>query len=171
MARSAKAEAGERGHRAEQAKVSAALRKVRFSAVPERRRIGLRASWLLPLCAFGVGFAQTSLRAQARLADALQPIHYNQVARVVLRVASLPRLDAERRSFEAEVISAVPEGVPARILVHWSAPNGAGPYGRGNKPPAQFPEIIPGQTWRMAVVMRPPWGPRNPHAFDYERHL
>jgi len=97
MARSAKAEAGERGHRAEQAKVSAALRKVRFSAVPERRRIGLRASWLLPLCAFGVGFAQTSLRAQARLADALQPIHYNQVARVVLRVASLPRLDAERR--------------------------------------------------------------------------
>src|SRR5690606_35985778 len=78
-ARSAKAEVGESGPRVEQAKGSATVRKVRFSAVQGWRRIGLRASWLLPLCAFGVGFAQTSPRAQARLADALQPIHHNQV--------------------------------------------------------------------------------------------
>ncbi len=126
---------------------------------------------MLPLCAFALGFGLTSLRAEQRLADALAPIHHNQVARVVLQVASLPRLDASRRSFEANVISSVPPGVPSRIWVNWPAPGGAGPYGRGSAPPAEFSDIIPGQQWRMALVMRPPWGPRNPHAFDYEAHL
>src|SRR5690606_3266925 len=105
-----------------------------------------------------------------RLADRLHEDNENKVSRVVLRVAGLPRLNPDSRQFEAEVISSIPKGVPSRIQVSWSAAQWAGPYGRADRPPAAFPELVPGQVWRMALTLRRPQGARNPQAFDYEAY-
>src|SRR5690606_4739179 len=66
----------------------------------------------------------------------------------------------------------VPSGVPARIQVRWNAGRYPGPYGpRPGSKPEEFPELIPGQVWRMALVLRTPHGQRNPHGFDYEGYV
>lgn len=128
---------------------------------------------LLPAWALAAGLALTLVRAEHRLADALDPGNENQVSRVVLRVAELPRQAADSRQFVAEVMSSIPAGVPSRIHVSWAAPNWAGPYGGAGRAPAEpyaFPVLMPGQVWRMALTLKKPHGARNPQAFDYERH-
>ncbi|NYT66085.1 DNA internalization-related competence protein ComEC/Rec2 [Alcaligenaceae bacterium] len=125
---------------------------------------------LLPLLAVALGLALTIVRVEHRLADALTPDNENKVSRVVLRIAELPRLGPDSRHFQAEVISSKPAGVPTRIQVSWAAGTWTGPYGNPNKPPANFPELIPGQVWRMSLTLKPPHGLRNPHAFDYEAY-
>src|SRR5690606_13205841 len=55
----------------------------------------------------------------------------------------------------------------------WNSGHYAGPYAdpaRSAKG-ADFPELIPGQVWRMALILRQPHGSRNPHGFDYEGHI
>ncbi|RTZ47804.1 DNA internalization-related competence protein ComEC/Rec2 [Candidimonas sp. SYP-B2681] len=131
---------------------------------------------LLPLWAALAGLLLTIARAEHRLADALDASNENKVSRVVLRVAALPRLGPDSRQFEAEVLSSIPQGVPSRIQVSWTAPNWAGPYGRRDRASSDdakpyFPEIIPGQVWRMSLTLKNPNGNRNPHAFDYESYL
>lgn len=128
---------------------------------------------LLPVWAALAGLLVTVVRADHRLADELDAINENRVSRVVLRIAALPRVSPDSRQFEAEVLSSIPDGVPSRILVSWAAPNWAGPYGRASKATAEadFPELIPGQIWRMALTLKKPHGNRNPHAFDYEAYL
>lgn len=126
---------------------------------------------LLPLWAGLLGFAITVARVEHRLSDALAPDNENKVTRVELRIAGLPRLSPDGRQFEADVISSMPEGVPSRILVSWQAPGWAGPYGRADRAPAEFPDLVPGQVWRMALTLKTPVGRRNPHAFDYESYL
>ncbi|HEU0231563.1 MAG TPA: DNA internalization-related competence protein ComEC/Rec2 [Burkholderiaceae bacterium] len=118
-----------------------------------------------------IAFASTVWRAQALLDDRLAPDNENKVSRVVLRIATLPRLSPDRRQFEAEVLSSRPMGVPSRILVSWSLGKWGGPYGSGDSRPADFPDLIPGQIWRMALTLKVPHGERNPHGFDYEGHL
>lgn len=131
-----------------------------------------RHKWriLLPVWAMVLGFSLTALRIEHRLADSLDADNVNKVSRVVLRIASLPRLEPNSRYFEAEVLSSQPLGVPSRIMVSWSGSNYKGPYGRSDDEPAEFPELIPGQVWRMALTLRPTHGLRNPNAFDYEAH-
>ncbi|MER1968659.1 DNA internalization-related competence protein ComEC/Rec2 [Castellaniella sp. GW247-6E4] len=124
---------------------------------------------LIWLAACG-GFAWTVAQAQARLGDVLVDGNVNRVTRVDLRVVGLPRLDPDRRQFEAEVLAARPEGVPRRILVTWGAPGWRGPYASPAEPVQPFPLVAPGQIWRMALVTRPVRAAVNPHAFDYERH-
>lgn len=133
---------------------------------------------LLPVWAALAGLLITAARAEHRLADELQPINENQVSRVVLRIAELPKSSPDSRQFEAEVLSSIPEGIPSRIQVSWAAPNWAGPYGGGARDADRsdagqdvFPELIPGQIWRMALTMKKPHGNRNPHAFDYEAYM
>ncbi|NYT60738.1 DNA internalization-related competence protein ComEC/Rec2 [Alcaligenaceae bacterium] len=126
---------------------------------------------LLPLWAALAGLLLTAGRAEYRLSDSLDASNENRVSRVVLRVAALPRLSPDSRQFEAEVISSIPSGVPSRILVSWTAPDWAGPYAQASRKPAHFPEIIPGQVWRMSLTLKKPHGNRNPHAFDYESYL
>ena len=119
-----------------------------------------------------LGMLYGTLRVEHRLADALDPVNEDKVTRVVLRVAELPRLGHQSRGFTAEVLSSVPEGVPSRIQVRWNAGRYSGPYGpRPNDQPSEFPDILPGQVWRMALVLRSPHGSRNPHGFDYEGHV
>src|SRR3546814_14697159 len=91
--------------------------------------------------------------------------------RSVLRIAGLVRLDSNRRRFEAEVISSKPSGVPSRIQVSWRSGKWGGPYGRFNAGSARFPDLAPGQVWRMALTLKSPHGARNPHGFDYEGYL
>lgn len=118
------------------------------------------------------GFIYGAARAELRLSDALDPANEDKVTRVVLRVAELPRLGSESRLFVADVLSSVPDGVPSRIQVRWNSTRYSGPYGpRAGKPPEAFPEIVPGQVWRMALVLRKPHGARNPGGFDYEGHV
>src|SRR5690606_10443911 len=116
------------------------------------------------------GFAWTVALAQHRLADVLAHINVDRVTRVDLRIVGLPRLDPDRRRFEAEVLSARPEGAPRRILVTWGAPGWRGPYASPAEPAHAFPLLAPGQVWRMALVTRPVHAALNPHAFDAERH-
>lgn len=119
------------------------------------------------------GLLYGAVWVEHRLADALDPGNVDKVTRVVLRVAELPRRESESRIFVADVLSSVPEGVPTRIQVRWNSGRYSGPYGpRPGRPSAtEFPELFPGQVWRMALVLREPHGGRNPHGFDYEGHV
>lgn len=132
---------------------------------------GYRWRLVLPLWAGVAGLLVTTARVEYRLADALDDGNENRVSRVVLRIAGLPRISPDSRHFEADVLSSSPGGVPSRIQVTWTAPNWSGPYGRGAGPVAEFPELVPGQVWRMALTLKKPHGARNPHAFDYESYL
>ncbi|NLC36974.1 MAG: DUF4131 domain-containing protein, partial [Alcaligenaceae bacterium] len=114
-----------------------------------------RAAPLLWLALAAVaGLAYGSARVEARLADALDASNEDKVTRVVLRVAELPRLEPDSRIFVADVLSSIPEGVPGRIQVRWNSGDYAGPYGRRAEQGAasRFPELLPGQVWRMALI-------------------
>jgi competence protein ComEC len=140
----------------------------------QRQSLRPRASvyrLLMPLWAFVLGLLITAARVEQRLADELAPGNENQVARVVLRVAGLVRVQPDSRQFGADVISSRPDGVPSRIQVSWSAPGRGGPYGRFNQEKFDFPELVPGQLWRMTLTLKKPHGARNPHAFDYESYM
>ncbi|RIY39622.1 DNA internalization-related competence protein ComEC/Rec2 [Neopusillimonas maritima] len=129
------------------------------------------ATVLLVLWAFGATFTYVVWRAEARLHDRLALSNENLVSRVELRVAGLPRIKSRSRQFEAEVLSSRPSGVPSRIMVNWGAKGYAGPYADEQGEVAQFPEIIPGQVWKMALILKTPHGARNPHGFDYEAYV
>lgn len=129
----------------------------------------LRASILCLLSAWA-GFVFTVLCAQARLAQALADGNVDRVSRVTLRVDSLPRLQPDRLTFEAVVLDAHPGGVPERVRVRWPAAGWRGPYAPARPPDPPFPEVRPGQVWRMALVLRPVRAAQNRHAFDAEAH-
>lgn len=133
-----------------------------------RRRLLLGLSW--GLLAWWLGFCLTAVWAQLRLAQQLDPSNVDKVSRVVVRVASLPRLQVDRISFDAEVLQAHPSGVPQTIRVNWPAPGWRGPYAEPAAPDPPFPEVYPGQIWRMALILRPILGAHNPGGFDYEAH-
>jgi len=121
-------------------------------------------------------------RAHVRVQDALLPENEDRVARVVLRVAELVREAPGSRRFVAQVLGAQPAGVPGTIEVAWYGDGFAGPYGdrsaedrQTNVQPdalaaSDFPDIIPGQIWRMALNLRRVSGAHNPRGFDYEGH-
>jgi len=125
-----------------------------------RSRRGLARSVAAAWLGIGLGLAWAVWQGQLRLDDALADIHHDQVSRLAVRVADLPQGDAGRWRFVAEAGSDRPAGVPARIAVSWHAPPGV-----------RLPELLPGQVWRMAVVLRRPYGARNPQGYDAEARL
>lgn len=80
-------------------------------------------------------------------------------------------MQPDSRRFEATVIESQPPGIPRRVLVSWHGADHAGPYRQPSAPALDFPELIPGQVWRMSLNLRRPHGARNPHGFDYEGHV
>lgn len=122
-----------------------------------------------PVWAALLGCLLTVWRADARLQQTLAPTDINEVSRVVLRVASLPVEHSGSVRFDADVISALPQDLPPRIRVRWRSGPWSGPYARAA--PQTTPSLVrPGQVWRMALVMRPAYGSRNPGGYDAEAH-
>ncbi|EHK67558.1 DNA internalization-related competence protein ComEC/Rec2 [Achromobacter arsenitoxydans SY8] len=109
-----------------------------------------------------VGVINAALQAQHRLNDALADAHQDQVSRLVVRVAELPDGDAQRQRFLAELDQPAQPGIPARIQVAWQAGTGAN---------QGVPQVLPGQVWRMALVLRRPQGLLNPAGPDTEGRL
>lgn len=123
------------------------------------RVMGLGAALMLGLC---LGAINAAAQAQWRLDDALADEHQNEVARLVLRVAELPDGDARGQRFVGEQVAPATAGIPSRILVSWLAPPGG---------KARQPLLMPGQVWRMALVLRRPNGLLNPDAPDSEARM
>jgi competence protein ComEC len=105
------------------------------------------------------GMADTGLQAQVRLADELADAHQNQVARLTVQVIGLAQEEQGGRRFLVEADDTRPAGIPRRIRVVWNARPGAG---------QSLPQVLPGQWWRMALVLKRPYGPSNPYAQDLE---
>lgn len=115
------------------------------------------------LCA---GALDASLQAQHRLDDALADLHQDQVSRLIVRVAELPDGDEQHQRFVAELAEPGRPGIPSRIQVMWQAPPGAK---RGSL--QELPQLLPGQVWRMALVLRRPHGVLNPAGPDAEARM
>lgn len=98
-------------------------------------------------------------RADLRLQDQLDPALESVVTRVVFRIESMVRDQSDSMRFDARVLDPVPAGVPRHIEVSWRA--GMDTERR---------EILPGQVWRAALILRAPRGLVNPHGFDFEGH-
>ena len=98
-------------------------------------------------------------RAELRLQDRLDPVHENVVTRVVFRIESMVRDQLDSMRFDARVLDPVPAGVPRHIEVSWRAGLDA-----------ERTELMPGQVWRGALILRAPRGLVNPHGFDFEGH-
>jgi len=128
-----------------------------------------RLAWCL--LAGWSGFTMATVWAQARLGEGLDERNVDRVSRIELRVASLPRLQPDRIGFDADVLHAHPAGVPARIRVNWSAAGWRSPYAAPRAADPPFPDVRPGQVWRMALVLRPILAAHNPGGFDYEGHV
>lgn len=111
---------------------------------------------------FACGFLNAALQAQHRLADALADAHQDEVSRLVLRVAELPDGDGQRQRFLAEQDGPARAGIPARIQVTWQAQAGAH---------QDLPQVLPGQVWRMALVLRRPHGLLNPAGPDAQGRM
>lgn len=132
------------------------------------RRGAVTLAWMLAVAA--VMLVVTAQRVWQRLDDALAHDNIDRVSRVTLRVEGLPQWSPDNRRFRARVLSSMPQGVPQDIMVSWSLPGRRSPFAASAVAPWPYPEIVPGQVWRMALTLRPPAGARNPHAFDYEGH-
>lgn len=125
--------------------------------------LGIASALTLGLCA---GTLNASLQAQQRLDDALADIHQDQVSRLIVRVAELPDGDDRHQRFVAELAEPARPGIPSRIQVTWQAPPGAK---RGTL--QDVPQLLPGQVWRMALVLRRPHGVLNPAGPDAEARM
>ncbi|CAB3875660.1 ComE operon protein 3 [Achromobacter animicus] len=108
------------------------------------------------------GVLNAALQAQHRLDDALADVHQDEVSRLVLRVVALPDGDAQRQRFLAELAEPARSGIPNRIQVTWQAGAGAN---------QRVPQVLPGQVWRMALVLRRPHGLLNPAGPDIEGRM
>jgi len=159
------------------ASLAALLFVLRKTTETPNWRGGLRGSACVLLC-FLLALGWALWRTDVRLQDALVPENEDRVSRVTLRVAELVRETPASRRFVAQVLSAQPAGVPETIEVAWHGGGFFSPHGEGeqrsdseeNSPAFDFPEIIPGQIWRMALNLRRISGTHNPHGFDYEGH-
>ncbi len=125
-----------------------------------------RLTAMLALSMALAGAWLTLERAHHRLADVLQPVNVDRVSRVELRVDSLVQATAAGLRFQGRVLRAHPEGVPRRINVFWPVEGWRGPYASQAGLPAGLPAVLPGQVWRMALILRPPGGLSNPGTGD-----
>ncbi len=129
-----------------------------------RRATGVVA---LALALAALGFASTTLRADARLADALAPALEGQDLLVTGVVSDLPRTGALGTQFVLETESASLHGqpvrLPARLALGWwrSGDDDVAISGPDES-------LRAGQRWRMTVRLRAPHGTLNPHGFDLE---
>jgi competence protein ComEC len=119
----------------------------------------LKFPWHLPAWLLG-GFLWALWIAHQLLAQGLSPALEGQDLLLEGQVAGLPVVRERHLRFEFDVRRArlgdrvVP--FAARIRLNW--------YGR-------YPDLAPGQPWRLTVRLKAPHGFRNPGGFDYEGWL
>jgi competence protein ComEC len=99
-------------------------------------------------------------RAEVRLQDRLDPSLEDVVTRSVFRIESIVRDQSDSVRFAARVLDPIPAGVPRDIEVAWRV-----------APGVVKQDLVPGQVWRAALILRSPRGLSNPHGFDYEGHV
>lgn len=121
----------------------------------------LGGAGLIAIAAVAAGMGWAALRAEWRLADALDVAAEGVDLEVVGRVAELPQPlgDGVRFVFEPEP---GPPGVPARVLLSWYAERA-----QAGSPPS----VRAGELWRFRVRLRRPHGLANAGGFDYEAWL
>lgn len=127
-----------------------------FSSHFSYRLLFLLGAWLTSLmCAM----TWTVFQAQSRLNDSLTPTLENVVTRVTFLVQSMTQDQSALLRFEARVLDPLPPGLPRHILVSWQDTQ------------KDRVTVLPGQTWRAALVFKRPHGASNPAGFDYESHM
>lgn len=123
------------------------------------KRVGQTLQWpTVVLLVFFLSITWASWRAEQRLSAVLSTEHENVVTRLTFRVTSLPNDTSESVRFEAQVLEPFKAGVPTSLQVSWLKT-------------ATMPQVLPGQVFRAALVLRRPHSNLNPHGFDYEGHL
>lgn len=110
-------------------------------------------STLLGLASLMLSMCWTIYLADQRLSDTLDPVHENVVTRLNVRIKTMSQQKDLAQIFQAEVLDPVQQGIPKHIQVIWRAAS---------------ENILPGQAWRAAMVLRRPHGSMNPSGFDYE---
>lgn len=123
------------------------------------------------LLALAIGL--TGWRAQARVADVLDPDLEGRTLSVHGRVVGLPRVDASGWHFLFDLAStpglgsAAPvQGLPKRLSLHWVRGWHEGSLVAG--PPA---DLRAGDLWQLPVRLKRPHAVLNPHGFDGELWL
>lgn len=123
-------------------------------------------AWLAVFALLGALYSVWHI--QARLSQSVPAGEVNKVSRVDLEIVSLVQAGPAHRQFQARVLQSRPPGLPQDLLVRWHAPQRHSIY---REPQVHsFPDLAPGQRWRMSLLVRPPQGARNPHGYDAERH-
>lgn len=123
---------------------------------------------LLPLLLLaGVGYA--TLRAEARLANALADAWQDEDVRLVGVVDELPRLSPAgvRFAFRVEAVDPAHARIPSRVSLAWYAGATASIRSEGQA----LPRVRAGERWQLPVRLRRPHGTFNPGAFDLEAWL
>ncbi|MBK7313752.1 MAG: DNA internalization-related competence protein ComEC/Rec2 [Burkholderiales bacterium] len=133
-------------------------------AIDKRMGLALVALALL-------GFGATGLRANAYLADALDPALEGRDLRVTGVVTNLPQRSEAGLRFRFEVESATLDGqrahLPPRLDVAWYGESALSVAGLSRP----LPNVQAGERWAMTLRVKAPHGTRNPHGFDYELWL
>jgi len=133
---------------------------------PRQRTAGGARALLLVIVAAACGYGWAAWRADARLADRLDPAWEGRDIVVVGVVASLPQPYERSVRFEFDVERVVTAGavVPQRIVLAW--------WGRNPREGEDgLPPVHAGERWRFTVRLKQPHGTLNPHGFDYEAWL
>jgi competence protein ComEC len=116
------------------------------------------------LAIISLGFAYSTLRAHARLSEALPANLEGEPLAIVGVVSNLPQRDDRGVRFEFDVErvnGALDHRIPSRISLSWQ-------HGRLND---EVPHVRAGERWQLAVRLKRPHGFMNPHGFDVEAWL
>ncbi|MBF8270105.1 MAG: hypothetical protein HW386_1814 [Gammaproteobacteria bacterium] len=119
-----------------------------------------RSYWRWPAW-FLCGFLWTLLRADCMLSDRLDKQIEGQILLVEGKVVSLPEKFTTVMRFDLQVDRLADPGGkdyqhPDTIRLNWYRP---------------YPELQPGEHWRLQVKLKRPYGFMNPGGFDYEGYL
>lgn len=112
--------------------------------------LAYRRFWPLAFLLFGLLWA--AVFAYGRLAEQLPDELQNSEVTVEGYIASLPQLQDNRLSFDFAVKQPA-EDFPEKIRLSWYYPQA---------------NILGGQSWRLSVKLKQPYGRLNPGGFDYE---
>ena len=114
--------------------------------------------WAGPLL---LAFSWTLWNFQVRLDDRLEPGLSGQSMAVSGVISSIPQVSGDRVSFRFEPLAGGAKGeadqrLPRSLLVRWYE---------------EWPALSAGQTWRLELHLKPPWGPVNFQGGDREKWL